>query len=312
MAILGIDLGGTSLKVGLFLEDGRMTHLESIPLSQRKGSEVGQLITDYIRSYFSNYHLKGIGVAIPGIYRPLTQTVWAPNIPEWEDYPLLEEIKACDTSTSEIPIFIESDRSCYILGEYWQGNAMGCKNAIYLSVGTGIGAGILANGTVLNGHSGIAGSVGWMALSLPYQKPYRKHGCFEYHGAGIGWAQKAKDIMEREGLPIPEQLNAKQIFSSYQNKEPWAQEIIEDAIRFWGMGCANLVSIFDPETIIFGGGLFGPAVQFLGDIRQEAIKWAQPISIQTTRFQSSKLGSEAGLTGAAFLILNHLRQTNAL
>ncbi len=170
----------------------------------------------------------------------------------------------------------------------------------------------MVNGRVLMGKDGIAGSVGWMALNLPFKEHYTQYGCLEYHAAGIGWAQKAKDLMKRDGIVIPDEVNAKLVFTSYREQVPWATEIIADAITYWGMCSANLVSIFDPETIVFGGGLFGPSVEFIDLIYQEAQKWAQPISIQTTKFQATKLGHEAGLVGAAYLMFKNLQKSNGL
>src|SRR5678810_995824 len=96
-------------------------------------------------------------------------TVWAPNIPGWDNYPLLEEMRKI---SGDIPVSVESDRSCYILGEMWQGNAKGTGNAIFLAVGTGIGAGIVVDGNVLHGANDIVGAIGWMALHHPYKEEY--------------------------------------------------------------------------------------------------------------------------------------------
>src|SRR5678815_4753324 len=114
-----------------------------------------------------------------------TGKVWAPNIPDWGDYPLLEEV---ENVSGEIPVTIDSDRACYILGELWQGNARGCTDAIYLSVGTGIGAGILTDGKVLRGSHDIAGAIGWMALTRPFSEEYTDCGCFETYASGEGIA----------------------------------------------------------------------------------------------------------------------------
>ncbi len=91
-------------------------------------------------------------------------------------------------------IRIDNDRACYILGETWKGSATGCKHAIFLSVGTGIGAGILVDGKVLRGANDIAGSIGWMALTDPFLQEYVKYGCFEYHASGPGITRITKDI----------------------------------------------------------------------------------------------------------------------
>ena len=150
MALLGIDLGGTKLALAVFSDEGQILSKETAALGPLKGSDVGNLITGRVRSIItseaeSGNSITSIGISVPGISHVATGTVWAPNIPGWEDYPLLREVEAVSGS---IPVTIDSDRACYILGELWQGNARGCRDAIYLSVGTGIGAkmGILMKG----------------------------------------------------------------------------------------------------------------------------------------------------------------------
>jgi glucokinase len=300
---LGIDLGGTKIAGALFDEKGRVSQKKVAYLGRKTGSQVGAQMVELIRSFLNgsdiaSARIQNLGVAVPGIYNHKTGRVWAPNIPGWEDYPLLEELEG---GFGDRGISLDSDRACYILGETWKGSAEGCKHAIYLAVGTGIGAGILIDGQVLRGADDIAGSVGWMALSDPYLPGYEKFGCFEYHASGPGITRMAKD------MDASEVLTARDIFKAYVQERPLAREVISQAIRFWGKACANLVSLFNPEKIIFGGGIFGPAVQFLDDIYLEAKKWAQPVSIQKVTFEPSKLGSDAGLYGAGFLALRSMK-----
>ena len=104
-----------------------------------------------------------------------------------------------------------------------------------------------------------------------------------------------------------EQMTTSDIFKAFNEGNPIAKKVIDQAIRFWGKASANLVSLFNPEIIIFGGGVFGPATQFLDDIYLEAKKWAQPISINKVKFEPSKLGGDAGLFGAGFLTLKSMK-----
>jgi len=311
MALLGIDLGGTKLALALFDEKGKLLYKESRPLEKRAGAEVGELLVNCFIE-ITKLQLKGainsIGISVPGIYRPKTGTVWAPNIPGWNDYALLNEIK---NVSEQIPVTIDSDRACYILGELWQGNAKHCRDAIFLSVGTGIGAGILINGSVLRGSQDIAGAIGWMALDRPFRDEYIQCGCFEYNASGEGIAKTAMQFLkETQGytgeLKNKAMITSHDVFSAYEKKDPLAIEVIGSCIELWGMAAANLVSMFNPEKIIFGGGVFGPAIPLIPQIKKEATKWAQPISMQQVSFQSSALGKDAGCYGAAYLALNNL------
>lgn len=311
---LGIDLGGTKIAGALFKAGGMASPKKVLYLEQRTGVQVGEQILDLIR-YFLDWAadrglaIERVGVAVPGIYYSKTGKVWAPNIPGWEDYPLYSELMAV-LGPKGISLAIDSDRACYILGEAWKGAARGCRDAIFLAAGTGIGAGILVDGQILRGANDIAGAIGWLAVTQPYLPGYETYGCFEYHASGPGIARMAREILAREGRLLkgaeqapPEQLTAKHVFDAFREGDPVAVTVIQRSIEFWGKASANLVSLFNPEKIIFGGGIFGPAVQFLDDIYLEAKKWGQPISMGLVSFEPSKFGSEAGLYGAGRLAL---------
>lgn len=306
MPVAAIDLGGTKLAVAAFSDDGEILFRESVPLSGRTGGAVGGLIAEQIRTLFQRYGCTSAGVCIPGLYRSAHGTVWAPNIPGWDDYPLLEELTATVGDASRITI--DSDRAAYILGETWKGAARGARDAIFLAVGTGIGAGILCDGRVLRGAGDVAGAIGWLALDRPFAPRFVQHGCFEDQASGPGLVRVARDLMaadtEYSGpLLRKEELDAADIFTAFADGDTIAVRTIDNAVELWGMAAANLVSLFNPQMIVFGGGIFGPASQLLDRIRTEARRWAQPIAIEQVRFVPSELGSDAGLYGAGRLAL---------
>jgi len=315
MALLGIDLGGTKLAIAVFSNNGDILHKETVAVGKRTGTAVGLLITQQIVKFIEKgksdgNNIESIGISVPGISHPGTGTAWVPNIEGWEDYPLLEEVKE---SCGEIPVVIDSDRACYMFGEVWKGNARGCLDAVFLSVGTGIGAGILINGEILRGSHDIAGCIGWMALQRPYYEKYRSCGCFEYYASGEGIAKVAKsdlgDNEEYDGIlkrANAEELTSHDVFKAYEEGDSLAISIIKQCVEFWGMAVANLVSLFNPEKIIFGGGVFGPALPLLPDIYEEARKWAQPVGIKQVTLVGSSLKGDAGVYGAGFLALKNI------
>ena len=175
-------------------------------------------------------------------------------------------------------------------------------------MGTGIGAGILADGKVLRGAHDIAGAIGWLGLSEPYREEYARCGDFEYHASGHGLARVARELLTanpdyRGSLRgrTGEELTGHDIFAAFDTGDPIAAQTLARAVTYWGMATANLVSLFNPEKIIFGGGVFGPAVRLLEDVRREAQRWAQPISMSRVLFEPSTLGVDAALYGAGFL-----------
>lgn len=306
MAFIGVDLGGTKLAAAAFTADGELLQRESTPLADRQGAAVGALILERIGRLAERHELEGAGVCVPGLYRASRGTVWAPNIPGWEDYPLRDELRSGLGSAS---LTIDSDRAACILGETWRGGAVGARDAIFLAVGTGIGAGILTDGRVLRGHGDVAGAIGWLALDRPYAPRYEHHGCFEDQASGPGLVRVARDLIDRDrsytGILRHRggDLDTAAIFAAHEHGDSIATAVIDNAIALWGMAAANLVSLFNPAIIVFGGGVFGPATRFLDRIHAEAKRWAQPIAIAQVRFVGSTLGGDAGLIGAGRLAM---------
>jgi len=275
---------------------------------------VGALIREHVARFIrepqeSEGPISSIGISVPGIYHTKEGTVWAPNIPGWNNYSLLNEVQ---TVAGKVPVSIDSDRRCYLLGERWKGAARECTDAIFLAVGTGIGAGILSCGRVLRGANDIAGAIGWMALKHPFDAEYKECGCFESSASGEGIVKLAKKLLhsklQYDGVlkGTLESLTATDVFGAYDLEDPVASEGVQHCIELWGMAIANLVRLFNPQKIILGGGVFGPAVKFIPAIYKEAVKWAQPVSIRQVVIEPSTLGNQAGLYGAAWLALqNH-------
>ena len=187
MATIALDIGGTKIASAIFLSDGSMMFNRKRLLKGRTGHEVGKLAADILAKLLtvarkSRIQIDGVGVCIPGIVYSQTNRVWAPNIPGWDNYPLYEELRC--VTPPEVDIYIDSDRTCYMYGEMWQGAAKNCHSAVFIAVGTGIGAGIIIDGHVLHGASDIIGATGWMALQPPYKEDYKACGCFEYYASG--------------------------------------------------------------------------------------------------------------------------------
>ena len=176
MCSIGIDLGGTKISSAIFSREGSVLTKDLVYLENRGGREAGGLIQEQVINLLNyarenNLQINGVGISVPGIYYPQTGRVWAPNIAGWEDYPLKDDVLSV-TGDLKINVKIDNDRACSLLGEVWKGKAKGCRNVVSLLVGTGIGAGIMADGEIINGQNGAAGAVGWLALDRPFRKEY--------------------------------------------------------------------------------------------------------------------------------------------
>lgn len=317
MAVIALDLGGTKIAGAIISADGDVMFSHKNLLKGRKGDEVGALIVENLtrllnKARYHKINIRAVGVCVPGSVEPITGRVWAPNIPGWEDFPLRDLLKSA-IKDDEINVYIDNDRICYVYGEMWQGAAKNCKNVIFIAVGTGIGAGIIVDGKAIHGASNIIGATGWMALEPPYKKEYDAAGCFEYYASGAGICNRAKEAVRDDKtyrgklrqMPIT-RITTNDVFNVYPESDPIALTIIHKAIQMWGMGASNLVSLLNPEMIIWGGGVFGPAQVFIDEIYEEAKKWAQPISINQVSFVPSKLSGQAGLMGAGYIALNNI------
>ncbi len=314
--VLALDLGGTKLASALFDATGKPVGKRAVPLGARSGTAVGDLIAREVRRLQTLASRKeaavtAIAICVPGIARPRTGRVWAPNIVGWEDYPLGATLRGA-MEDANAKVIVESDRAASIMGEVWQGAAQGCRNAVFLAVGTGIGAGVLVDGRLVRGAQGSAGAIGWLALDRPFQSEYVDCGCFESRASGNGLAKVAVEMLisrkaYRGVLRSKPQLTAHDIFDAYEQGDEIARDVLQQAIELWGMATANMISIFNPERIIFGGGVFGRAAQFLPRIADEASRWAQPVAGKHVRLETSRLDSDAALYGSAFLGLRRSR-----
>lgn len=311
MAVIGLDLGATKLSAALFGPDGAMLARSSALLEGRGGADVGRLIAELVRATRAEAEARGepieaVGASVPGIAHHEDGTVWAPNIPGWERYPLRDELAAEIGGAS--PVAVESDRVCSILGETAKGCARGCRHAVFLAVGTGIGAGVLVDGAILRGARDIAGAIGWMGLDRPYRAVYDERGGFESNASGFGLALVALEYLHESPdykgalrTIAADRLSAHDVFAAYQSGDELAARVVANAVECWGMAVANVVSLFDPEIVVLGGGLFGPAAAELDRIVAEAKRWAQPISFARVAVKVSELGPDAALIGAGEL-----------
>ena len=318
MAVIGLDLGATKLAGALFGRDGLVLERAGALLEGRAGDEVGELIVEHMGLLTNiaadrGLDVEAVGVSVPGIVHHQDGTVWAPNIAGWERYSLRDVLRAEVRASCQV--VVESDRASSILGEVSHGVARGCRHAIFLAVGTGIGAGILVDGSILRGAHDIAGAIGWMGLDRPYQEAYRSCGGFESHASGAGIARVARKLLEAEPayegtlrtLP-PGTVTAHEIFEAFAAGDDLAARVVANAVECWGMVVANLVSLFDPERVVLGGGLFGPAAELLDRIVAEARQWAQPVSFTRVAVCVSTLGPDACLLGTGELALRAARQ----
>jgi glucokinase len=282
--VLAVDLGGTKTAIARVDERGGVVDRRTLPASPSPDETVAQ-----IAAACAGASVAAVGVIVPGIYSADTGRAWCPNLWGLDEVPLMQAL----SDRLPVDVFVDSDRSGYVLGEAWLGAARGLRHVVFVSIGTGIGVGILSDGAVVRGAHGIAGAAGWFALDREWKPAYREAGCWETEAAGPGLARAG-------GRP-----DAKTVVDAARFGDRTALGVLHRAASYTAMGIANLISALNPEAVVLGGGLMAGAGDLLLDrIRAEVPRWAQPIAAARCRIELTQLGDAAGLLGAARLALD--------
>jgi glucokinase len=307
-----IDVGGTKIAAALFTEAGGISAVSKTAIERAGGDAAAAQVAEAIAGLAAaaasaGSSLRAVGLCVPGIAYAGSGKVWAPNIPGWDQYPLLERIRG-HAPQEDLPLILESDRSAYVAGEAWKGAAAGARDAVFLAVGTGIGAGIMAGGRIVHGHEDIAGAVGWFGLDPDFKPEYAAMGSFEAEASGNSVARKARALLAsgKGSLMLElaggiEAVTAETVAEAARRGDAAAKEIVAGVVTYLGMGVANIVSLLNPEVVVLGGGLFQAADVFLTPVRREFRRWAQPLAARSVRIELSALGERAGLYGCGRL-----------
>jgi glucokinase len=312
--VLAVDLGGTKLAVALATREGKLIDRKSVNVAaDSPRSPVKQIIAtarEFAGAKQVRKLLAGVGVAVPGLVRK-DGTVWAPNLPGWNRMPLAHRLK----SALGVPVVVESDRNAAVLGESWRGAACGKNDAIVLMLGTGIGAGILSGGRLLRGAHELSGCAGWMVVTDAQGDNVQGVGQLESFAAGPGVARAAKKELARgiesllREIP-PDSITAYEVAEAARRGDALSIEVFLEAGRLLGYGVANLVSLFDPEVVVIGGGLARASDLFLEALRKSMKEHAQPIAATKVRVVTSRLGGDANLLGVARLAWDTIRSSS--
>jgi glucokinase len=286
--VIGVDLGGTKLAAAFVDGKGQvsMQTILAVDTSSSLASvnQIVEVTRELIRAKGAKKTISGIGVAVPGLVRR-DGTVWAPNLKGWKRMALAQRLKRA----LGLPVIVESDRNAAVLGESWCGGARGKSDAIVLMLGTGIGAGILSGGNLVRGAHELSGCAGWMVVAEKYGREAQNVGQLESLAAGPAIARAARA------------MNAQSVAEAARRGDRTSINIYLEAGRLLGYGVANLVSLFDPEIVVIGGGLAQASDLFLDALRKAVKERAQPIAARRVRIVTSPLGSHANLLGVARL-----------
>lgn len=289
---IGIDIGGTSLRAALVDTSGHiLAREETATLAQAGPQAVVQQIADLVAKIApSRTGITGAGISSPGpIDTERGVALGVPTLAGWSDIPIASMIQ----TALNLPIRLENDAIAAAIGEWKFGAGQGLSHLVYVTISTGIGGGVIADGKVLRGRMGMAGHIGHMTVERDGAPcACGNRGCWEAYASGTAFARRA----------APHFPDPKSVFAAAISGNAVALELVTEQADWLGIGIANLLHLFSPQTIILGGGIANSFSLLLPGITQRLKTNAMP-AFRTIPILPAALGENAGLIGAAAMVM---------
>lgn len=314
--LIGIDLGGTTVKFAILNLDGEIQTKWSIVTDiSEEGSRIVPSIVESINHHLEMYELNaedfiGIGMGSPGTVNRKEGTVMGAFNLNWKT---LQLVKREIEEGTGIPFFLDNDANVAALGEQWVGAGHNEPNVVFITLGTGVGGGIIVDGQLVHGAIDSAGEIGHMTIeSDGYECTCGKVGCLETVASATGVSRLARDMAEEFAgesdlkfrIDDGELIDAKAVFDSAKSGDLFANQVVDKVCNYLGLACGNIANLLNPSTIVIGGGV-SKAGEFLAEkVRKEFSQFAFPTIRQTTNIRIAELGNDAGVIGASSLVLN--------
>lgn len=306
----GVDVGGTTCKIGLFETSGTLLEKWEIPTDT---SDNGKNILDHVAAALKGKmaergigadQIQGIGIGIPGPVNGKGEVAVCVNL-GWGRVAVAEELSA---KMDGILVKAGNDANVAALGEMWQGGAKGYQDVVMVTLGTGVGGGIIVGGQVVAGAHGASGEIGHMTMN-PHEKEScgcGRKGCLEQYASATGLVRLAKEALAQEhepsALDAVDEVTAKDVFDTYKEGDALAAKVVERFAAVLGRGLSKISCVADPEIYVIGGGV-SKAGQPLLDAVQKAFQAEAFSSCKDTKFALATLGNDAGMYGCVQLIL---------
>ena len=315
--IIGLDMGGTNIRTAAVSRSGEVLLMMRGP-ARAKGSAMDTVanISEQVLALQDAARRAGlaraiaIGIAVPGPLNVRTGVIYAaPHVKAWRSFPLRRHLQR----VLKRRIVVENDANAWALGEYWRGAARGCKNVVLLTLGTGVGGGLIIDGNIVHGRSGMAAELGHICVE-PEGMPCDcgAHGCLEAYVSASGLCGLIKQRMRVDGeaqLPIAYldregEFSARGLTNAARKGDPIAIETFAVAGRYLGIALASFINTFNPEMVVIGGGVAGALGLMRPAMMREVNARAFKEAVAQTRIVKAALGREGGVVGAAFAAIN--------
>ncbi|KON66664.1 glucokinase [Peribacillus butanolivorans] len=308
--IIGIDIGGTYIKIGIINLNGEILSKWEIDTNkQDQGKHIVHEIWTSIQNKLTASELEhsflGIGIGVPGVVDETQGKVLeAVNI-GWKNYELKKYLK----EKTDLPIHVENDANTAALGEYWRDTEKN-DDMIVVTLGTGVGSGIITDGKILRGHKGLAGEIGHFVVNPNgHLCNCDRRGCLETIASATGIVREAMKVVNQEPTSRlamlykkDGRLTAKDVFDLAKDRDAHSIQIINQLNDDLGFVLANVATIVNPAKILIGGGLSKAGDAFLKRIRASFWKHSFEWIGENTKIEFTSLGNNAGIIGAAYLI----------
>lgn len=305
----GVDIGGTTIKMGLFEADGKiLDKWEITSRTENEGEAVLPDIANAIHRKIQDTQLDkadiiGIGVGVPA---PVTTEGVVNNSANlgWNYKEVKRELEELTGISSEIG----NDANVAALGEMWKGGGMGQKNMIMVTLGTGVGGGVIVDGRLIVGANGAGGEIGHICVNYEETDSCGcgNHGCLEQYASATGIVRLANHKLAADGADTvlrKQVISAKSVFDAVKEGDALAIEIVQEFGRYLGQAMANLATIVDPSVIVIGGGVSKAGEVLLPYIEKPFLERAF-FANKKVKFTLATLGNDAGICGAAKLVLD--------
>lgn len=314
--LLGIDLGGTTTKFAIMKPQGEIQQRWSIQTDVlNDGNNIIPNIIDSINHHLQLYQMsskqfQGIGIGTPGSVDYQTGTVDSAFNLNWDRPMALKEQIELHTN---IPVQVENDANVAALGERWLGAVKNSDNVAFVTLGTGVGGGIIINGQIIHGQGGSAGEIGHMTINPQgYRCTCGKKGCLETVASATGIVHVARDYAQeyagdselKASLDNGDDLTAKDVFDLAKQNDPLALKVTSAVCDQLGLALSIVAVTINPQYIIIGGGVSNAGDFLLQRVQESYNRYVFSSVKKTTTLTLATLGNEAGVIGAASLILN--------
>jgi len=306
--ILGIDLGGTSVKLGLISADGQLIRKWEIPTPTENAGEnilpaIAASLPPVLEALgIAREQLIGAGMGVPGAVLEGRYVKPCVNLNGWGG-----DVASELSALLALPVKAVNDANAAALGEMWQGGGMGCSNVVFVTIGTGVGGGIIVDGKLLAGVHGSGGEIGHMKINPEeYEKcGCGKTGCLEQYASATGIVRMTNKALASYDMPSALrscEVTAKSVFDCAKAGDELAEMVVERFGEDMGRALAAVSCVCDPEVFVIGGGVSAAGKIILDVVEKGFRRHAFPAA-EDTRFELAKLGNDAGIFGSARLML---------